>query len=129
MSITLVRVFDKLPAAEATRRELLRSGFEAFSVRLSARDDEAGRVQGNFILESKDEAPEKKRRPALRLFSSARNSNSEARQNRTREIIRRGNFLLTVDVNDDRQYHLATDIIDRFGGIDTERRANRPHGS
>jgi len=54
MAHTLIRVYDNLLAAQNARTALLGSGFSPSCVQLDTRGDEAGPVDGNFILDYKD---------------------------------------------------------------------------
>jgi hypothetical protein len=134
MAITVVRIYDDFRAAEQARAELLRSGFGEASVHLTTREDEAGPMRGNFILPSKDQAPDDEKGFFGNLFSGGRNEqagrkraggNSGARPNRPEELAKYGVYLLTVDAGDDIQYDRAADIMNRHGAFDVERTANR----
>jgi hypothetical protein len=50
MEKPLIYIFDDLPTADRVRDELLRCGFDRTGVELTAREDEAGPVQGNFTV-------------------------------------------------------------------------------
>jgi hypothetical protein len=122
MAITLVRVYDNYPAAEMARVELLRSGFSRDLVHLSAKEDEAGPVQGNFAVDDKDHSPGGGRKFFGGLFGRRNALNIRARQQAAEKPVQRGNFLLTVDTSNHAQYAHAADIMKRFGAIDVEQR-------
>jgi hypothetical protein len=121
MAITVVRIYDNFAAAEQARSELLRSGFDEDCVQLTTKVDEAGPVQGSFILPGKDGSPTEERGFFGNLFSGGE-PGSRSRRNRRPEIIHCGVYLLTVDAGDDMQYDRAADIMHRFGAVDVEQR-------
>jgi hypothetical protein len=52
MANTIVRVYDSFFNAERVRNELLAAGFSSDDVRFDVKEDEAGPVDGNFIVGS-----------------------------------------------------------------------------
>jgi hypothetical protein len=120
MTITLIRVYDDLSVAESTRVELLRAGFEMDAVQLAAKEDEAGPVQGSFILEMRDSPDERNHKFFRNLFP--RMQGAQGLANRHPRALCPGSYLLTVDAGDDDQYLRATAIINRFGAVDVESR-------
>lgn len=112
MSNTLVRVYDQLVSAENTRRALLDSGFRSENVRLVSNGDEAGPVQGNFVLEYKDAEHAGDRSVFDALLGRDDINEGLGRQ----AVAWRDHYLLTVDVQDDEQFRRAADIADRFSG-------------
>lgn len=119
MSNTLVRVYDHLANAERARNALVASGFSSESVHLTAADDEAGPVEGNFILEYKDAARARDRSALDSLLDRDDPNEGLARQ----DVAWRGNYLLTVDVQDDEQFARAADIAQQFGALGGGHRA------
>ncbi len=124
MANTLIRIYDSFLNAENARKELLDAGFTTDRVRLIARDDEAGPVQGNFTVGNI---------PSVRdgisgLFSSSSSSpNDSFDQTYARDFAnaaQHGSYLLMVDTNDDHQQALAADIMQRFGAIDVDKRTS-----
>lgn len=124
MANTLVRVYDKFSDAESARNALLASGFAPDSVHLMSQADEAGPVQGNFVLEYKDTEKGGDRSMFDALFG--RDDPNEG-QGRT-EVAWRGNYLLTVDADDGDQFTRAFDITKRFGAIDVDQRTAKRGG-
>lgn len=112
MPNTLVRVYDNLMAAQNARNALLGSGFDPSSVQLDTRVDEAGPVDGNFILDYEDSKNGPVSNYSQKLFDS------EPRfEGRTPvDIAERGTHVLRVDANDDVQMALASEITQQFGG-------------
>jgi hypothetical protein len=122
MAITVVRIYDNFSAAEEARTELLRSGFDQDCVQLTTRVDEAGPVQGNFVLPAKDRGRGEEKRFLGGLFSGSGKPDSRAERNYRAEVIHRGAYLLTVDASDDTQYDRAAGIMHRYGAVDIEQR-------
>lgn len=120
MANTLVRVYDSFYDAEQAREALLVSGFPPSCVHLDSTADEAGPVDGNFILEYKDMDHGKAddNSPLDSLFSRDDPNEGLGRS----EVIWRGIVMLTVEADDDDQFTLASDIAKRFGAIDVDER-------
>lgn len=124
MADTLVRVYDKFSDAENARNALLASGFPPDSVHLAAKEDEAGPVEGNFILEYKDAEKGGDRSLFDSLFGRDDPNEGQGRS----EVAWRGGYLLTVDAKDGDQLARASDITKRFGAIDVDDRGARHSG-
>lgn len=114
MPTTVVRTYDDLVNAESARNDLLVSGFPPSQVHLSSLMDEAGPVQGNFVLDDKDtgEGP-----GSSALKPEER---TDAYNNHTQHW--GGAYVLAVDAEDDNQGMRASDIMDRHHSIDIDRR-------
>ncbi|MGE5622473.1 MAG: hypothetical protein ACM3WS_04890 [Bacillota bacterium] len=110
MGQTLVRSFDRFENARLARDALLASGFAEESVHLESTQDEAGPVAGNAVIDAKDMGTGPGSKPGP--FIMSREKRTDAYNNSTPEW--RGNFLLTVDADDERQRSLASDIIERY---------------
>ncbi len=110
MGQTLVRSFDRFEHAQLARDALLASGFAEESVHLDATQDEAGPVAGNAVVDTQDmgRGPGSKPGP----FIMSREERTDAYNNS--EPVWRGNFILTVDADDERQRRLASDIMERY---------------
>lgn len=115
MPDTLVRVYDRFARAESARAALLDSGFPSESVHLTPSDDEAGPVEGNFILEYKDAD----RAQDKSAFDSLLDRDDINEGLNRQDVAWRGHYLLTVDVQDDEQFRRASDIAEKFGGLDS----------
>lgn len=111
MNKPLVTVYDSLANAENARNALLASGFSSDSVHLSANEDEAGPVEGNFALEYKDADNDNDRSALDSLLDRDDPNEGLGRQ----EVTWRGHYLLTVDAADDEQFNRAADITGKFG--------------
>src|SRR4051812_42281856 len=105
MATTLVRTFDSFAAAENARNELLHSGFPAPDVHLDPADDEAGPVQGNFILDSSDTDEVGNRGWLGRMFGRG----DRRRYRIEPDPVWRGNFTLIVEADGDDRLSMACD--------------------
>jgi hypothetical protein len=117
MPNTLIKVYDDFSVAQNARDQLLASGFPSSSVHLSARDDEAGPVEGNFTVGNKDLGPEGIGGLFRSMFGSS-DDPGKSNDPYTRDfsnVVQRGIYILTVDANNDDESARASDIMDRFG--------------
>lgn len=120
----LVRVYRNLAAAEQARTQLLASGFLADHVHLSARDDEAGPVEGNFIVGNGIGDERHRRGIGASLDSSSRFNNDIYEQDYQSQASG-GNYVLLVDAEAEPDRQRACDIMDRLGAVDIEQRSAR----
>lgn len=122
MANTVVRVYDSFSNAQKAREALLGSGFLPSSVHLDSTADEAGPVDGNFILEYKDMDHGKANDNSVLDSTFSRDDPNEGLGRS--EVIWRGICMLTVDADDDEQFRLASDIMSKFGAIDVDERTS-----
>ena len=115
---TVVRIYDNLAVAQHARDQLLSSGFAPDSVHLISNQDEAGPVQGNFILDENDIGHGRGGGLMHRLFGTAERTDA---YNSSRPVWR-DSYLLTVDTDDDAQLERASDIMERTGAADLDAR-------
>lgn len=108
MATTILRVYDNFSNAENARNALLSCGFSSSRVNLNVKEDEAGPVQGNFIVGNTPS------------FGDAGRTYADDYA----EVVQRGAYLLRVDADDDDQASLASRIMDRLGGIDINERTS-----
>jgi hypothetical protein len=125
MPHTLVRVYDNFAAALNARNALLGSGFPLSSVQLTSNVDEAGPVDGNFILDYEDS----KDGPRSEFCQSLFDSEPHVEGGTYYDVAERGNHLLTVDANDEEQLALASEITKGFGAIDITDRTEKRRGA
>lgn len=118
MPHTLVRVFDSLATAEAARRALLESGFDQAEVELSATEDEAGPVEGNFVLDEKDTGAGSAPGPISKLFGLE--TRTGAYNNDT--PVWRSAVRLVVAAGDEAHLARAGEILDRCSAVDVDAR-------
>lgn len=100
MATTLVSVYDRLPAADRARSELLACGFAADHVHLVAKEDEAGAMKGNFSVGNID--PNKNNDTYARDYANPQ---------------QHAEILLTVDAEGEQQSQQALDILQRCGAL------------
>lgn len=117
MAQTVMRVYDKFDNAQRARQALLDSGFTDEAVDLEARGDEAGPVDGNAVVDTKDTGHGPRARSGIAGMLGAEErtdayNNSEPDWGAT--------YQLTVAAGDDRQCAVASDIMDRYGAIDVD---------
>jgi hypothetical protein len=117
MPNTLIKVYDEFSAAQNAREQLLASGFSPASVHLTAGEDEAGPVEGNFYIGNKDADNHGIVDTLRSMFdgSDDRNSNDAYTRN-FKNAVHRGLYTLTVDAVSDDESSRASDIMDRFSG-------------
>jgi hypothetical protein len=122
MSNTLVKIYDDFSAAQNARDQLLASGFPPSSVQLSARDDEAGPVEGNFTVgNGRDQGGQ------TSGWFGPKDGSSDPYTRDFANVVQRGIYMLTVDASDDDESARANDIMNRAGPGDADRMNN--HGS
>jgi hypothetical protein len=102
----LVLTFDVLERAEAARTALIDAGFARDAVQVRAREDEAGATQGDFTVGSG-------RAPTASASNYEVNFGHEAK---------RGQVLMTVELDDSQARGRALGIVQPFGAIDVEQR-------
>jgi hypothetical protein len=111
MPTTLVSIYDRLPAADNARNELLACGFDIDAVHLSAQEDEAGAMKSNFTVGNPDRATGEKRG----RFGPDKDNQTYARG--YAHPRQHAEILLTVDAADEQQSRKAIDILHRYGAI------------
>ena len=117
MADTLLRVFDSLDVAHAAREALLASGFDASSIDIKVHEDEAGPVQGNFVVDLTEKPT-----------PSRDNPNRQSANGELRTPVQRSTCLLQVEVDNDRDGSRAAGILDRFAGRDHGERMDSRQG-
>lgn len=104
---TMLRTFEAYAHAQQAREALLGTGFSPEAVRLESIDDEAGPVEGNFVIGNgrgvNDESP------AQPDYCS----NFE-------RTVERGVHLLVIAVQDDAQRRRVDELVSPLGGVDPE---------
>ena len=112
MANEIVKVFDRYEDAEQARSALLAAGFAPGQVRLQCNEDEAGPVEGNFLVGNG-------RRPgrAGGVSSAADHGDLPYELNYDHPELR-GLHLLLLDVPSDEQRARAEEILGGFGARD-----------
>jgi hypothetical protein len=111
----LLRTYANFDNAQAARRALLGAGFEPDQVSFTAKEDEAGPVAGNFMID-REKDPDSLRNPPD--FSEGKDPN-EVQD--TTPVDWGRSYMLMIDAEDREQLQLATEIAERFGGVDIEK--------
>jgi len=111
MPTTLVSIYDRFPAADNARSELLAAGFDIDAVHLTAQEDEAGAMKSNFTVGNPDRNINDKRAK----FGPDQDSQTYARG--YAHPRQHAEILLTVDAEDEQQSKKAADILHRYGAI------------
>jgi hypothetical protein len=126
MPNTLVRVYNRFSDAENARNALVSSGFSPEAIHLESTIDEAGPVQGNFVLESKDSDNDNDDSPFDSLFGRDDPNEGHGRTG----VAWRGGYIMTIDAADETQIARASDIVKQHGAVDIdERTPHREHDS
>jgi len=112
MANEIVKVFDRYEDAEQARSALLAAGFAPGQVRLQCDEDEAGPVEGNFLVGNG-------RRPgrAGGVSSAADHGDLPYELNYDHPELR-GLHLLLLDVPSDEQRARAEELLGGFGARD-----------
>ncbi|HWP17611.1 MAG TPA: hypothetical protein VNO84_00610 [Burkholderiaceae bacterium] len=104
---TLVRTFEAYARAEQARTALLAAGFAPDAVQISSIDDEAGPVEGNFVIGNGRDVQDES--PAQPNYCS-----NFAR------VVERGVHVLTVAVHDEAEGRRVDQVVGPLGAIDPE---------
>ena len=117
MADTLLRVFDSLTVAEQAREALIASGIAASAISINVHEDEAGPVEGNFVVDLTEKPT-----------PSRGNPNRQSANAEVRTPVQRSNCLLQVEVADDRDGTRAAGVLDRFACRDHAERMDSRQG-
>jgi hypothetical protein len=114
MATTLIHSYDTLFDAESAQQQLLASGFSSENIHLTVKEDDAGPVQGNFTVgnATSDNSAE------LDPGEPSGVHNDEVYERDFKDAVQRGTYLLTVDADDDTERQRASEILQRYGGVD-----------
>lgn len=114
MDHMLLRTYAEFAGAQEARRALLAAGFAPDCVSFTAKEDEAGPVAGNFMID-REQHPE-----SLRKTPSFMEGYDPNEVQNTRPVDWGSSYMLMVETRDPAQLQLATEITERFGGVDIE---------
>lgn len=117
MADTLLRVFDSMEVAEQAREALIASGIAASAISMNIHEDEAGPVEGNFVVDLTEKPT-----------PSFDNPNRQSAAGEMRTPVQRSNCLLQVEVDNDRDGTRAAGILDRFACRDHAERMDSRQG-
>lgn len=110
----LLRTYAQFSDAQQARSALLAAGFSPESVSFTAKEDEAGPVAGNFMVDLSQHPHSDRRAPDI----SAGYDPNETQI--TDPVDWGSSYMLMVDAQDNEQLKLATEITEKFGGVDIE---------
>jgi hypothetical protein len=108
----LPRIFENLEAAERARDALVAEGFVRGRIELTARQDEAGPVEGNFLVGNTT-------RDTVENTEFSRTLGGEGDNTYKHNFARtvdRGMYILVVEADDEAQCQRAAEIIQKHGG-------------
>src|SRR5690606_10584737 len=115
-----IRVFGRFDAAARARARLLNAGFGKEQVQLTSNDDEAGAVQGNFVVGNADSERDR----SGGYFDPAAGPDDHVYERDFKEVIQRGSYLLVVEPADEMQADEARRIVEQADGGDEGERLN-----
>jgi hypothetical protein len=126
MQHTVAAVFDNYGEAQHAVDDLMACGFSRESVHLS-RSDETGAADETRVGETERQRTTEEETGGIgaffrRLFGSDDETSDAELYS---EAVRRGSYVLTVEVPDDQLLDQATDVIDRHHPIDIDERASQ----
>lgn len=118
MELTIIGVYEDLAPARSARNELIASGFSSRSVQLNP-DHEQSTTRGPSVQKSPTVSAsiENFFRSLFSMDDKSTHSNLYA------EAVRRGNYVLTVDVDSDALRIQAEQIMNRHGPMDMDERS------
>jgi hypothetical protein len=110
----LLRVFKALEDAERAREALVAEGFLREQIELTSRHDEAGPVEGNFLVGNT-------KRDTLEHTEFSQTLGGEGDNTYDHNFARTvggGMYLLVVEAEDDARLRQAAEIIQQHGGTE-----------
>jgi hypothetical protein len=120
MELTIIAVYDDLTHARSAKNELLASGFARRDVQLNP-DHELSATRGPSIQREKNATLSGSIENFFRsLFSM---DDKSTYSNVYAEAVRRGSYVLTVDVDTDQLRVLAEEVMRRHGAVDVDERS------
>ncbi|GAC1406341.1 MAG: hypothetical protein NVSMB6_02430 [Burkholderiaceae bacterium] len=112
MENMLLRTYASFDNAQQARSALIAAGFSADAVCFTARQDEAGPVTGNFVIDREQDSNSDRRTPNLAQGFDPNETQSTA------PVDWGSSYILTIDAQDNDQLRLAAEITKQFGGVD-----------
>jgi hypothetical protein len=114
--ISIPRIFEQLRNAEQAREALIADGFERDRIQLTSRQDEAGPVEGNFVVGNTKEDTVARTEFSRTLGGEGDNT---YRHNFER-VVDRGMYMLVVEAEEGAEAGRAAAIMTRHGGTDVD---------
>lgn len=122
MSMTRIWVFDTFEDADRARDAAIEAGLPKDDVVFSNRQEEAGPVEGNWMLPPADTRHDKQEG----FFHSLLADSDEATENYAKTAVtQRGNFLITVCTDQDNRLEEIDALMQQHHGVDINQRT--PH--
>jgi hypothetical protein len=117
MELVIIGVYDDLAHARSAKNDLIASGFARGAVQLNP-DHELSTTRGPSVQKASTfgASVDNFFRSLLSMDDKSTYSNVYA------EAVRRGSYVLTVDVNSEEQRVLTEEIMRRFGPVDIDER-------
>ena len=112
----LPRIFEHLSQAEQAREALAAAGFPRERIQLTSRHDEAGPVEGNFVVGNTKQDTVEHTEFSRTLGGEGDNTY----RHNFEHAVDRGLYMLVVDVEDDPQGARAAEIMQRYGATDVD---------
>jgi hypothetical protein len=118
MELVIIGVYDDLAHARSAKNDLIASGFARGAVQLNP-DHELSATRGPSVQKAASfgASVDNFFRSLLSMDDKSTYSNVYA------EAVRRGSYVLTVDVDSDEQRVLTEEIMRRFGPVDIDERS------
>jgi hypothetical protein len=120
MELTIIAVYDDLTHARSAKNELLASGFSRRDVQLNP-DHELSATRGPSVQSEKSATLSGSIENFFRSFLSMDDKSTYS--NVYAEAVRRGSYVLTVDVDTDERRILAEEVMGRHGSVDIDERS------
>ena len=111
----LLRTFADFGRAQEARKALLSAGFDPDQISFTAKEDEAGPVAGNFMIDREQHANSQRKAPDLADGYDPNDVQD------TKPADWGASYMLMIDAQDQEQLQRATEIAERFGGVDIEK--------
>ena len=120
MELTIIGVYDDLTHARSAKNDLIASGFSRSQVQLNP-DHELSATRGPSVQKEKNPTLGASIENFFRsLFSM---DDKSTYSNVYAEAVRRGSYVLTVDVDSDERRVRAEEIMGRYGTVDIDERS------
>jgi hypothetical protein len=113
MAASLLRTYETFDTAAAARAALLAAGFDAASVRFTIMEDEAGPVEGNFLIGNGQTVHGGRPKGVLGGPEVPYEPNFA-------KPVSRGTHLLAIDIAGEAQRLRALSVLEPFGGLDVD---------
>jgi hypothetical protein len=110
----LLRIFESLEQAEHAREALLAQGFERDRIQLTSRHDEAGPVEGNFLVGN----TKKDTLEHTEFSETLGGEGDNTYDHNFARTVDGGMYMLVVEAEDEVRLQRAAEIIQQHGGTE-----------